>query len=177
MAYPSHLAFRSIANPIIKSNLPSHQKEGILEWYRRLTAKTTPHEQQEALQAAPRYAPIVQKDISAAITGAALGLLDAQFKGLDIGKNKNIPVDGLLGAGSTLVALVAASMSTDPTSFARRISEHASNMGADCTAILTYRKFKSWREGQSASTPVPAAVKAAGENIKNDPIAQAAMNL
>jgi hypothetical protein len=146
-----------VLHEINQSNIPAAKKSAIRSWYDRMTGSITGFAHNTVAGHVREGTHAIRQGGEALITGAALGLIDAEH-GLDMGK---IPIDGVIAAAGLIGSVV---MAHDPYG----ISADVRNIGSDALAILTFRKTKAWRE------------KAKGKSTahgEDDPIAIAAADL
>lgn len=151
------LAFHSIA----QSNIPPEHKSAIRRFYDRVTGSMSSPVYTKALGHVRETGAVVRQGGEALITGGLLGILDAE-RGLDLGANKNIPIDGIvafLGLGGAVV------MANDPLGIAPDLR----NVGSEALAILVFRKAKAWREKENGKT--------SNVSVHGDPILDAAASL
>ncbi len=147
------------------SNLPLKAKSGIRQWYDSLA--TTAHGPKTIAEKA--LAPIeaggqaVVSGISAAATGILLSAIEAANGSLDIGKDKDVPLDGILG-GIAYAASVGLANAPYGIPTALRSS------GAGSIAILFKRKsdgffskHKPFAGHGDAKTSDDAILAAAGD--------------
>lgn len=137
-----------VFDSIAQSNIPAQAKKSIIRsWYERASGVGSAALQHRAVGHAREGFQAFRAAGEAGMTGGVLGLVDAEY-GLDQGKDKNIPVDGVLavvGYGASII------MAHDPTG----ISTDMRNVASDALSVLTYRKAKAWREKAKSPTSHP----------------------
>jgi hypothetical protein len=147
-----------VLHSIGQSNLPPEKKSLIRRWYDQVTGGVSSLAAQRVSGHVRETGHVIRSGGEALITGAALGMIDADM-GLDV---KGVPIDGLV-AGAGFLACIY--MAHDPYG----ICADMRNIGSDALTVLSYRKSKAWRERGKA-------IVAHGESV-DDPIALAARDL
>jgi hypothetical protein len=155
-----HLVLDTIAS----SNLPQHKKQGIRAWYDQVVSTVRDPMMAKAAGHAREGVQIVRQGAESALTGATLKLLERKLHGLDVGANKDIPLDGLLSLLGYATAMV---MANDPMG----LSNDARNVASTALGVMCYRKDVFAKlTGKTVST-------AHGDVDRSDPIASAALGL
>jgi hypothetical protein len=144
---------------IESSNMPHTVKKSLIRtWYDKVTGGVTSLDRLGGHVREGGH--VVRQGGEAAFVGVALGLIDAERGGLDIGK---VPIDGILAVAGFGASI---SMAHDPYG----ICADMRNIGSDALTVLCYRKTKAWREASKGKTGTTH-----GES--EDPIAIAASDL
>lgn len=159
---------RALPSSVERSPLSSADRQGILSWYKENIAEPEKSVVQPKVETNPALL-IAERELEAALTGLVLGLLEAQFKGLDFRK---IPIDGVGSLIALLTSLGIVTAVKDPNHPLRDIARHVGNVGSNMTAILTYRKSLAWRQSHLTPTEKTETAK-----VSADPIVDAARNL
>lgn len=154
MDAPTTLAFHSIA----QSNLPNEKKTAIRRFFERVTGSALAPGYDKAVTVAAEGGQLLRQDGEALIIGAGLGMLAAEGK-LDIGKNNNLPIDGLIAGGGALGALLLANHPLG-------VAPDLRNASAIALGILTFRKTQAWREKNKGT----ASTSSASPSAHGDPI-------
>ncbi len=123
-----------VFDAIQHSNLPNNTKSMLRTWLERSTGRDlTPGTAAEmATSAVYELGRNIRQSGEGGLMGFGLGALHAKLKtGLDV---KGVPVDGVVGAGGSLLSVIASAMG------AGEIAPELRNLGATGFTVLGFRK-------------------------------------
>jgi hypothetical protein len=150
---------------VMQSNMPAeHKTTAIRAWYDKAMSKVENAAKQPVLTVAEEGGNLVLGNLVGALTGAVMGYAESRLGSLDLGKRKDIPIDGAAAGVGAIAALLLAGHPSGASAVARYASVAS-------TAVYTQRKTKEHFDSHSGS---PASMH--GES-RESPLLEHAKNL
>lgn len=143
---------------IAQSNMPAeHKTTAIRAWYDKVMTKAEKIAHQPVLTVAEEGGNLVLGNLVGAITGAVMGYAESRLGSLDLGKRKDVPVDGAAAGVGAVAALLLAGHPSGASAVARYASVAS-------TAIYSQRKAKEHFDTHAS----PASMHGEGGSGKSE---------